>query len=143
MAYCINIVIRCVFVIRSFWTGLRCWSSLNFAPSFPDMSNAASFWSNILKKCRVVDVVEPILLQILPNSCDNVGVLIHEESIPLLTKHLGIGVENATLLFPGNEFIFDLSSLDEILCECNNFADIQCTTQVSCSDKVSLKDNFT
>jgi hypothetical protein len=99
--------------------------------AFPDLSNAASIWSNILKQCRVIDIIKPILLQILPNPCDNVGVLIYEESTPLLTKRLGIGIGNAMFLFPGNEFICHLCSLNEIICKRNNFSHIQCATQVS------------
>ncbi len=32
MAYCMIIVVRCIFVIGSFWTGLTCGSSLDLAP---------------------------------------------------------------------------------------------------------------
>jgi hypothetical protein len=62
------------------------------------------------------------------------------ERVSQIFEHFptGIGVENATFIFPGNEFICNLYSPDEIVCKCNNFADIQCATQVSCSDKVSL-----
>jgi hypothetical protein len=55
MAYCIIIVVRCIFVIGSFWTGLKCGSSLDLTPLLMSLGGRGLLESLPLVPERMVD----------------------------------------------------------------------------------------